>query len=60
MRVYVLLGAAMLLCGTLAGALSGCGHNPNHDVNMEEARKAADRVHTPPEPGVKMEPGHGG
>jgi len=50
----------MLLVGTLLGALSGCGHNPNHDINMEQARAAARRVHTPPEPGVKMMPGHGG
>ena len=60
MRKWMLLGGAMLLVGTLLGALSGCGHNPNHDINMEEARKAADRVHPPPPPGVKMEPGHGG
>lgn len=60
MRAYMRFGAAMLLVGMLLGALSGCGHNPNHDINMDEARKAADRVHTPPKPGVKMEPGHGG
>jgi hypothetical protein len=50
----------MLLVGTLLGALSGCGHNPNHDIDMEEARKAADRVHPPPPPGAKKIPGHGG
>jgi len=50
----------MLLVGTLLGALSGCGHNPNHDINMEQARAAARRVHPPPKPGVKMMPGHGG
>jgi hypothetical protein len=50
----------MLMVGTLLGALSGCAHDPNHDINMEEARKAADRIHPRPEPGVKMEPGHGG
>jgi len=38
----------MLLVGTLLGALSGCGHNPNHDINMEQARAAASRVHPPP------------
>jgi hypothetical protein len=52
----------MLIGGTLLLVLFGCGHNPNHDVNMEQARAAARRVHTPPEPGVrgKMMPGHGG
>jgi len=50
----------MLLVGTLLGALSGCGHNPNHDINMEQARAAASRVHKPPPPGVKMLPGGGG
>lgn len=60
MRAWRLRAAVLLLCGTLIGALSGCGHDPNHGVNMEEARKAADRVHPPPPPGVKMEPGHGG
>jgi hypothetical protein len=51
----------MLLVGTLfwalLGALSGCGHDPNHDINMEQAREAADRVHPPPKPGVKRVPG---
>ncbi len=41
MRARMLLGAVMLLVGTLLGALSGCGHNPNHDINMEQARAAA-------------------
>jgi hypothetical protein len=50
----------MLLVGTLLGARSGCGHNPNHGINMEEARKAADRIHPPPKPGEKIIPGHGG
>jgi len=59
-RVWMLRGGLILLVGTLLGALSGCGHNPNHDINMEKAREAADRVHPPPPPGVKMEPGHGG
>ena len=60
MRAWMLRVGVMLLVGTLLGALSGCGHNPNHDINMEQARAAADRVHTPPKPGVKMMPGGGG
>jgi hypothetical protein len=51
---------ALLLVGTLFGALSGCGHDPNHDIDMEKARAAANRVHAPPKPGEKMEPGGGG
>ncbi len=60
MRVWMLRAGAMLLAGTLLAALSGCGHNPNHDINMEKARAAARRVHAPPPPGVKMVPGQGG
>ena len=60
MRVWMLRVGVTLLGGTLLGALSGCGHNPNHDINMEQARAAARRVHTPPKPGVKMMPGGGG
>ena len=65
MRAWMLRGAVILLVGTLLvgtllGALSGCGHNPNHGINMEKAREAADRVHPPPPPGVKRIPGHGG
>jgi len=60
MRAWMLRVGVMLLVGTLLGAVSGCGHDPNHDINMEEARKAADRIHPRPAPGVKMEPGHGG
>ena len=60
MRTWMLLGAVMLLVGTLLGALSGCGHNPNHGINMEKAREAADRVHPPPKPSEKIIPGHGG
>jgi hypothetical protein len=44
----------------LGGALLGCGHDPNHDIDPERARAAANRVHTPPDPNAKMEPGHGG
>ena len=62
MRVWMLRGALMLLVGTLLGALSGCGHNPNHDIDMEKARAAANRVHPQPSPAerAKMKPGHGG
>ena len=60
MRVWMLRGGVILLVGTLLGALLGCGHNPNHDINMEQARAAANRVHKQPDPGVKMEPGAGG
>jgi hypothetical protein len=60
MRVWMLRVGVMLLVGTLLGALCGCGHNPNHDINMEQARAAANRVHPPPPPGVKMMPGAGG
>ena len=60
MRAWMLRVGVMLLVGTLLGALSGCGHDPNHDINMEQARKAADRIHPPPPPGVKMMPGQGG
>ena len=60
MRAWILRGGVMLLAGTLLGALSGCSHDPNHDIDLEKARAAANRVHKPPPPGVKMEPGHGG
>jgi hypothetical protein len=60
MRAWMLLGGTMLLVGTLLGALSGCDHNPNHDINMEQARAAARRVHAPPKPGDTMGPDHGG
>jgi hypothetical protein len=60
MRVRLSGGIVILLAVLLAGALSGCDHNPNHDINMEQARKAADRVHKPPQPGEKMPPGGGG
>jgi hypothetical protein len=59
MRVGMLLGGVTLLVGLL-WALSGSGHNPNHGINMEKAREAADRVKPPPPPGTKRIPGHGG
>ncbi len=60
MRTWMLRVGVILLGGTLLGALSGCGHDPNHDINMDQARAAARRVHTPPPAGVKMMPGNGG
>jgi hypothetical protein len=64
MRVSMLRRAGVLLAGTLltSGTLCGCGHNPSHDVDMEKARAAANRVHRQPSPAerAKMEPGHGG
>ena len=60
MRAWILRWGVILLAGTLLGALLGCGHNPNHDINMEQARAAANRVHRPPKPGIKMMPGGGG
>ena len=59
MRVGMLLGGVTLLVGLL-WAISGSGHNPNHDINMEQAREAARRVHPESRPGVKRIPGHGG
>jgi hypothetical protein len=59
MRVGMLLGGVTLLVGLL-WAFSGSGHDPNHGINMEKAREAADRVHPPPPPGVKRIPGYGG
>ncbi len=64
MRVWMLRGAVMLLVGTLLVALlvalSNSGHNPNHGIDMEKAREAADRVKPPPPPGTKRIPGFGG
>ena len=60
MRAWMRRVGVMLLVGTLLGALSGCGHDPNHGINTEKARAAAQRVHPPPPPGVKMVPGAGG
>ena len=59
MRVGMLLGGLTLLVGLL-WAFSGSGHDPNHGINMEKAREAADRVKPPPPPGTKRIPGHGG
>jgi hypothetical protein len=59
MRVGMLLGGVTLLVGLL-WAFSGSGHDPNHGINMEKAREAADRVKPPPPPGTKRIPGHGG
>jgi len=54
----------MLLVGTLFATLLGCGHDPNHDINMEQAKAAANRVHPPPKLSPsdrsKMEQEHGG
>ena len=60
MLLWMLRAGVTLLAGTLLGALCGCGHNPNHDINIEQARAAANRVHPPPAQGVKIVPGAGG
>jgi hypothetical protein len=60
MDLWMQRAAVFLLGGALLWALSGCAHDPNHGVNMEQARAAARRVHKPPPAGVKMMPGHGG
>jgi len=60
MRVWMLRAMAILLAGALLGALPGCGHNPNHDIDMEQARAAARRVHPPPPPGDRIYTGPGG
>lgn len=67
MRAWILRGGVMLLVGTLLGALSGCGHDPNHGIDMEKARKATVRQEDAgpaagqsPPPGEKIIPGHGG
>ena len=54
----ILLGVVLLVA--LLWELSGSSHNPNHDINMEQARAAANRVHQPPKKGEKMVPGAGG
>ena len=64
LRGGVILLGVMLLVGTLLWALSGSGHDPNHDINMEQARAAANRVHPPPkltpEDQAKLNQDHGG
>ena len=60
LRAGVILLGGTLLVGTLLWALSSFGHNPNHDINMEQAREAARRVQPESRPGVKRIPGHGG
>ena len=60
LRGGVILLGVMLLVGTLLWAISGSGHNPNHEIDMEQAREAARRVHPASRPGVKRIPGHGG
>ena len=61
-RPYRQAVGMMLLVVTLlfGGVLAGCGHDPNHDIDMEKARAAANRVKPPPPPGEKRIPGHGG
>ena len=59
-RAGVMLLAGLLLAGALVWAIFGSGHDPNHDIDREKARAAADRVHTPPPAGEKMIPGAGG
>lgn len=60
MHVWIRRVGSLLLAGALLGTLLGCGHDPNHGIDREKARAAADRVHTPPDPSVKMTPGQGG
>lgn len=62
MRAWMLRTGVIVLGGLLLWALFGTllGHNPNHDIDREQAQEAADRVHAPPPPGLKMERGHGG
>lgn len=64
MRAWMLRVGVMLLGGGLLGPLCGCGHNPNHDIDMDQARAAARRVHSPPKltpsDRARMEQDHGG
>ena len=64
MRVWKPYVGVILLGGTFLGAilwaLSHQGHDPNHGIDTEQARKAAGRVHAPPPAGVMMDRGHGG
>lgn len=66
MRVWMRRGGVVLLGGALLVALllalSGSGHDPNRGIDMEQARKAAERVHHQPTPAerARMKPGFGG
>jgi len=64
MRAWMLRGGVMLLgvilLVGLLWAFSGSGHDPNHGIDMEKAREAADRVKPPPPPGTKRIRGFGG
>ena len=60
MRMWIPRVRVMLLGAIILGALCGCGHNPNHDIDMERARAAAGRVHAPPPAGEKRVEGAGG
>ena len=60
MRTWTLRAGVTLLVGTLCGALAGCGHDPNHDIDREKARAAARRVHPLPKPGEVIGPDKGG
>ena len=59
LRAWLLRGGIILLGGFCLWALLGAllGHDPNHDIDLERARAAARRVHTPPDPGVALTPG---
>ena len=60
MRTWMLRVGVALAAGSLLGGVAGCGHDPNHGIDLEKARAAARRVHAPPPPGVKLKPGGGG
>ena len=60
MRIWMMRLGVIFLGGTLLAAVSGCAHDPNHGISIEQARAAARRIHPPPPPGVKLRPGAGG
>lgn len=64
LRGGIMLLVGMLLVGMLLWVFSGSSHNPNHDINVEQARAAANRVHSPPKLSpserAKAEQDHGG
>ena len=64
MRKWMLRRVMLFMVGMLFAAIPGCGHNPNHDIDMEKARAAANRVHSPPklseEDKEKLKQDHGG